>query len=49
MDIDLHAIFDGETPRQFGEMPRHLGNYERIAPGELCDSIMRARSMLFSR
>mmetsp|Transcript_33418 Transcript_33418/g.76354 ORF Transcript_33418/g.76354 Transcript_33418/m.76354 type:complete len:1177 (+) Transcript_33418:33-3563(+) len=49
LDIDVHAIFDGQVPRQFGEMPKHMGNYDRIAPSEQCDNVMRARSMLFNR
>jgi len=47
LDIDLHAILGGRNPRQHGEMPEKMGDYERIAPGEQCDGILRARSSIF--
>nr|CCA27829.1 tubulintyrosine ligase family putative [Albugo laibachii Nc14] len=32
MNLDLTAILDGHVPRCFGEIPAHLGHYERICP-----------------
>ncbi|KAL0583515.1 hypothetical protein ABG067_006539 [Albugo candida] len=32
MNLDLTAILDGHVPRCYGEMPSHLGHYERICP-----------------
>lgn len=32
MNRDLTYILNGKLPRKFGEMPKLLGNYERIAP-----------------
>lgn len=29
---DLHSVLRGRMPRLYGEMPAHLGSYERIAP-----------------
>jgi tubulin polyglutamylase TTLL5 len=49
LDIDLHAILQGQTPRRYGELPKHMGNYERIAPSDMCDAIMRNRSQLFNK
>lgn len=49
LDMDMHAILKGQVPRSFGEMPKHLGNYERIAPSDMCDSIMRTRGLLFKQ
>lgn len=49
LDVDFHAILKGQIPRKFGEMPRQMGNYERIAPSEMCDAILRARNSVFSK
>mmetsp|Transcript_147702 Transcript_147702/g.472592 ORF Transcript_147702/g.472592 Transcript_147702/m.472592 type:complete len:1461 (+) Transcript_147702:97-4479(+) len=49
LDIDLHSILSGEAPRKFGDMPKRLGKYERIAPGEAYDSVAKMRSALFNR
>ena len=32
LDSKLSQILKGEVPRVYGEMPKHLGKYERIAP-----------------
>lgn len=32
MNKDLTYILNGTMPRGYGEMPKYLGNYERIAP-----------------
>jgi hypothetical protein len=37
MNRDLTYILNGQVPRKYGEMPQHLGNYERLAPSPLCD------------
>merc|ERR1711953_107746 len=39
LDVDFHASLNGEVPRKYGEMPKRMDNYERIAPSETCDSI----------
>lgn len=49
LDIDLHSILLGEMPRKFGEMPRQLGRYERIAPSESYESVIKMRSALFKQ
>jgi len=49
LDIDSHSVLKGRAPRKFGEMPRNMGNYERIAPSDICDSVMRTRSQLFNK
>lgn len=48
LDIDLHAILRGQAPRKFGDMPKNMGNYERIAPSEAYDSVMKNRNLLFN-
>ena len=41
MNKDLTYILHGEKPRKFGEVPKKLGNYERIAPSEASDRYLR--------
>jgi hypothetical protein len=41
MNKDLTYILHGAMPRKFGEMPKTLGNYERIAPSEASDRYLR--------
>lgn len=38
---ELCALLHGEPPRAYGQMPAHLGLYERIAPSPLWDRIGR--------
>eukprot|EP01138_Halocafeteria_seosinensis_P001878 gb/GECG01001924.1/.p1 GENE.gb/GECG01001924.1/~~gb/GECG01001924.1/.p1 ORF type:complete len:1266 (+),score=203.80 gb/GECG01001924.1/:1-3798(+) len=33
LNQDLHKVLGGRKPRQYGEPPRHIGRYERLAPG----------------
>lgn len=49
LDLDLHAILKGQVPRKYGEMPKKMGNYERIAPSEAWDNMVKSRSLLFNR
>lgn len=49
LDVDFHAILEGQVPRKHGEMPKAMGNYERIAPSEACDAVQRNRSLLFNK
>lgn len=49
LDIDLHSVLMGACPRRYGEVPRRLGKYERIAPGEAYDHVAKMRSALFNR
>lgn len=37
MNKDLTYILNGAVPRTFGEDPKLMGNYERIAPTEISD------------
>ena len=41
MNRDLTYILNGAVPRSFGEDPRLMGNYERIAPTELSDKYVK--------
>ncbi|RLO06381.1 hypothetical protein DYB28_011067 [Aphanomyces astaci] len=34
LNEDLTDILHGERPRQYGEMPQHMGNFQRIAPNK---------------
>ncbi len=34
MNRDLTYILNGQMPRAYGEMPKCMGNFERIAPTE---------------
>ena len=34
LQADLHSILRGVRPRQYGELPKHQGNFERIAPSQ---------------
>lgn len=47
LDIDLHSILEGKTPRRFGELPERMGNYERIAPSEAYNIVVKYRDMCF--
>lgn len=49
LDIDIHAILQGQVPRKFGEMPAHVGNYERIAPSDMYDTVLRSRNQIFNK
>ena len=42
---ELSALLHGEAPRAYGEMPRELGLYERIAPGPAWDRARRGAGM----
>ncbi len=33
LDAKLSKILKGNVPRKYGDMPKHLGKYKRIAPG----------------
>ncbi|RHZ02116.1 hypothetical protein DYB31_013921, partial [Aphanomyces astaci] len=35
LNEDLTDILHGERPRQYGEMPQHMGNFQRIAPSAM--------------
>ena len=41
MNRDLTYILNGQVPRKYGEMPRTLGNFERLAPSPLCDQYLK--------
>jgi len=41
MNKDLTYILHGQLPRRVGEMPKMLGSYERIAPSELSEELIK--------
>ena len=41
MNRDLTYILNGKVPRKYGDMPKIMGNFERIAPSPLCDSYLK--------
>jgi len=41
LNDDIKAILHGRMPREFGQMPKSMGNYERIAPSSLCSRILK--------
>lgn len=41
MNKDLNYVLHGKVPRAYGEMPKAMGNYERLAPSELCDNYLK--------
>lgn len=41
MNRDLTYILNGKSIRKVGEMPSFLGNFERLAPSEFCDKIVK--------
>jgi len=41
MNRDLTYILNGQIPRKYGEVPRFLGNYERIAPSPQSDKLLK--------
>lgn len=41
MNRDLTYILSGQVPRKFGDMPRNMGNFERIAPSIACDQYLK--------
>ena len=41
MNRDLTYILNSKMPRKYGEMPTKMGGYERIAPTETSDKLMK--------
>lgn len=41
MNRDLTYILDGKVIRKVGEPPRFMGNFERLAPSEYCEKIVK--------
>ena len=41
MNKDLTYILNGQMPRGFGEMPKNMGNYEKLAPCEQSDNYLK--------
>ena len=48
-DTSWKPLRSGQVPRKYGEMPKKMGNYERIAPSEAWDNMVKSRSLLFNR
>ena len=46
LNAKLSSILKGNVPRMYGEMPKHLGKFERIAPGtKLYDNAVKLRRL----
>ena len=41
MNRDLTYILNGQTPRKYGEMPKNLGNFERLAPSPMSEAYLK--------
>jgi len=41
MNKDLHYILHGQVPRAYGEMPKSMGNYERLCPSEQSETYLK--------
>ena len=47
LNIDIGALLVNKDVRPYGELPAELGNYERIAPGDKWDGVLKVRQQLF--
>ena len=48
LERDLDEILMGKMPRQYGEMPEQMGNYQRLAPGTpYFDQLQKITSKMF--
>ena len=41
MNRDLTYILNSKMPRKYGDMPLRMGNYERIAPTDNSDKLIK--------
>ena len=41
MNRDLTYILNGQVPRKYGEMPKQMGNFERLAPSPMSESYLK--------
>ena len=41
MNKDLTYILNGKIPRKYGEMPRNMGLFERIAPSDTSEKYLK--------
>ena len=41
MNKDLTYILHGQVPRAYSEMPKKMGNFERLAPCEQSDQLLK--------
>ena len=41
MNRDLSYILDGKVMRKVGEMPKFLGNFEKLSPSEYTDKLVK--------
>ena len=41
MNKDLTYILNGAVPRAYGEEPKMMGNYEKIAPSKMSDKYIK--------
>ncbi|KAH9080028.1 hypothetical protein Ae201684P_020607 [Aphanomyces euteiches] len=47
LNEDLTDILRGELPRQYGELPESMGNFQRIAPGPIHSQAMKLKRSCF--
>ena len=41
MNKDLTYILHGKMPRKYGEIPKNMGHFERIAPSETSEKYLK--------
>lgn len=41
MNKDLTYILNGRLPRKYGDLPRNMGNFERICPSPQSDQLIK--------
>ena len=41
LNRDLTYILKGKVPRKVGEKPKFMGNFDRIAPSDLSDKLIK--------
>ncbi|KAL9652117.1 hypothetical protein ABK040_015946 [Willaertia magna] len=44
LNDDFKRILGGKVPRSYGEMPGHMGNYQRIAPSKMYSRISKFKN-----
>jgi hypothetical protein len=47
LNEDLTNILHGQVPREYGELPGEMGNFERIAPGVMHAQVMKLKRSCF--
>jgi len=44
LPASIYNVLGGNAPRELGEMPKELGEYQRIAPSPLWDEVLKIRN-----